>query len=171
MNSAIMTNCEFPENRSIPHVGDNMMGRGREEEPKQRNVLIGQSPDLAARDAEHRVLALGAVEEIRLLDPDGSAGLLRELVEIFCRKIEEMLQRPCWSAEPWDFVSVGRLAHSIKSSSAAVGAEKLASLCASLERRICEGEAVDVHRYHADIRSAFLEAAKALSQFLTASGS
>jgi histidine phosphotransfer protein HptB len=123
-------------------------------------------PCMAVNEHVEAVLALNTIEEISLLDPDGSVGLLQQLVEIFSVKTEEMLEQPSWSAEPRDLYSVGRIAHSMKSSSAAVGAEKLSALCASLERNICEGQTVDVRQYHADIRSAFLEAAEALNRFL-----
>jgi HPt (histidine-containing phosphotransfer) domain-containing protein len=126
---------------------------------------------MAGNEHEGAVLALSTIEEIRLLDPDGTAGLLHQLVELFNVKTDELLQTPCWSEEPWDLRSVGRIAHSMKSSSSAVGAEKLSALCADLERNICEGQAVDVRQYHAEIRFAFLEAAEALNRFLAAAKS
>jgi HPt (histidine-containing phosphotransfer) domain-containing protein len=151
---------------SAPVFSDGV-GRGSSSEfTAFQTDRLGGCPCVVVNEHEGAVLALNTIEEIRLLDPDGSAGLLKQLAEIFSVKTEEMLQKPCWSEQPWDLHSVERIAHSMKSSSSAVGAEKLSALCASLERKICEGQAVDVRQYHDGIRIAFLAASEALNRFL-----
>jgi HPt (histidine-containing phosphotransfer) domain-containing protein len=156
---------------SAPVLSDRVDRGCRSELTALQTSRFGGCSCMAGNEHEGAVLALSTIEEIRLLDPDGTAGLLHQLVELFNVKTEDLLRKPCWSEEPWDLRSVGRIAHSMKSSSSAVGAEKLSALCGDLERHICEGQAVDVRQYHVEIRFAFVEAAEALNRFLEATNS
>jgi hypothetical protein len=115
---------------------------------------------------EAPLLDLGKIEELGQLDPGGAAGLVRRLVELFVVKSLEMLRSPCWAARPLDLDAVARTAHSLKSSSAALGAGRFSALCAQLEHKIRSGEAVEVPLYHAAIQSVYHETAEALTRIL-----
>jgi hypothetical protein len=106
------------------------------------------------------------MEEIKQLDPGGSAGLVQRIVGLFIDQTDEMLRRPLWTATPIDLNVVMRTAHSMKSTAGAVGARRLSSICASLERKLRSGESADVPRYFADMQSAYQETRKALGKSL-----
>jgi HPt (histidine-containing phosphotransfer) domain-containing protein len=128
------------------------------------------TPSPSLDGLEEMLLDLTTIEEIRQLDPDDSAVFLHQLVELFIVKTGEMLQKPCWSPDSLDLHTVGRTAHSMKSSSSAVGARRFSTLCASLERRICRGQPVNIPQHLAELRSAYLETTEALQRFLAEAG-
>lgn len=80
-----------------------------------------------------------AVAKLRELDPDGRNGLLGRVLAAF----ETSLNRLCAQLEAErsnrDVVVVTRVAHTLKSSSASVGAMELHRTCIEVERRLREG--------------------------------
>jgi hypothetical protein len=135
--------------------------------PEQDEVKSAGACRAAPEGYDEILMDLNKIAELKQLDPDGSVGLLNRLVEIFVVKIGETLQKPCWSPGTLDLNAIGRTAHSMKSSSAALGAVRLSALCGALEKRIREGRAVDVFHYFIGIRSAYQDTVEALNQILT----
>jgi HPt (histidine-containing phosphotransfer) domain-containing protein len=79
------------------------------------------------------VLDATALDKLRQLDPDGSRGFLVQVLATYLQSLERHLGRmPALRAEG-AVKSVGDAAHTLKSSSASVGALALAKHCAVVE--------------------------------------
>ncbi|HBZ57281.1 MAG TPA: hypothetical protein DEO88_17910 [Syntrophobacteraceae bacterium] len=74
-----------------------------------------------------------ALNRLRDLDPQDAAGFFGRLVEHYLRETPTMIDRLCGAAESHDHESVQDAAHSLKSSSAYLGANHLAALFIEIE--------------------------------------
>jgi HPt (histidine-containing phosphotransfer) domain-containing protein len=74
-----------------------------------------------------------AIERLRTLDPDRANRLLERVVRAFETSSARLLPQLSDAAGNGDHESVRELAHHLRSTSAAVGAIKLTSLCAEIE--------------------------------------
>ena len=86
------------------------------------------------------VLDAACMAELRALDPDGKAQLVKRVLatyQVSLAKLVEQL-RAARADGAWDQVS--RVAHTLKSSSASIGALALSSLCADIERLLRAGD-------------------------------
>jgi HPt (histidine-containing phosphotransfer) domain-containing protein len=85
-------------------------------------------------------LDAAAMAELRALDPDGKAQLVKRVLITYqgslARLVEQLTQAR--TANAWDQVS--RVAHTLKSSSASIGALELSAVCADIERLLRAGE-------------------------------
>lgn len=77
-----------------------------------------------------------AIERLRQLDPTGQQGVLPRVLQAYETTLNRHLAdvADAWSKAEADRLS--RAAHSLKSSSAAVGALAFAQLCADLEQMV-----------------------------------
>jgi len=75
------------------------------------------------------------------LDPDGRHGVVSRVLGAFEGSLIRMLQQLEAQREGGDAALVGRLAHTLKSSSGSVGALSLARACAEVEARLRTGAA------------------------------
>ncbi len=75
----------------------------------------------------------GKIDTIRMLDPEGTAGLLNKIVGLFIEKSADLIGRIQGAVAAGDAEGVFRAAHSLKSSSATIGAVDLADTCRQLE--------------------------------------
>lgn len=114
------------------------------------------------------VLDAIALARLRELDPDGRQGVVERVMRAFQGALQRMLAQLVAEAargDDADLALVTGLAHTLKSSSASVGAMELARTCAEVERRLRnEGAASlpeDVARLHAAARAA-LDAVEAM---------
>jgi HPt (histidine-containing phosphotransfer) domain-containing protein len=111
------------------------------------------SPGLPALDP-------AALARLRELDPDGRHGVLMRVLAAFETSLARMLVQLAAQREGGDVGVVAGVAHTLKSSSASVGALALAAACADVERRIRGGSQsatiVDVERLIAEGESALL---------------
>ena len=86
------------------------------------------------------VLDAACLAELRALDPDGRAQLVKRVLATYqtslVRLVEQLRQARLDAA--WEQVS--RVAHTLKSSSASIGALTLAGLCADIERLLRAGD-------------------------------
>lgn len=85
-----------------------------------------------------------ALERLRELDPDGRLGVVQRVLAAFETSVARMVVQlqaemppPGTDGNPQ---VVATIAHTLKSSSASVGALSLAAACAEVERRIRSGE-------------------------------
>ena len=82
------------------------------------------------------VLAPASLAELRALDPGGQARLVHRVLETYrgslARLVDQLAQAR--QADAWD--QVARVAHTLKSSSASIGALDLSALCARIEQQV-----------------------------------
>lgn len=81
-----------------------------------------------------------ALERLRELDPDGRHGVLQRVLTAFETSLTRMLVQLAAESEGGDASVVAGIAHTLKSSSASVGATVLSQACAEVERRLRTGE-------------------------------
>jgi HPt (histidine-containing phosphotransfer) domain-containing protein len=85
-------------------------------------------------------LDAASLERLRELDPGDRAGLVVRVVATYVASLERLLSQWTAARAAADLSSLRHVAHTLKSSSASVGALQLASICADVERRIRDGE-------------------------------
>lgn len=106
-----------------------------------------------------------ALARLRELDPDGRLGVVQRVLTAFENSVQRMLvqlqaQRALLDAQtPADPQLVSSLAHTLKSSSASVGALSLSRACADVEARLRKG---DTSAMHLDISRLISEGQSAL---------
>ena len=86
------------------------------------------------------VLDAACLAELRSLDPDGRAQLVKRVLATYQTSLVRLVDqlRQARTDAAWEQVS--RVAHTLKSSSASIGALALAGLCADIERLLRAGE-------------------------------
>ena len=84
---------------------------------------------------EH-VLDAEALERLRELDPRGENQLLRRVIKAFETSAARLVPQVQEAMRSGDHAGVRHVAHTLKSSSASIGAMKLSQLCADIETRI-----------------------------------
>ncbi len=91
--------------------------------------------DVAERAAESAPTAidLRVLEQFREFDPQGGSGLMRQIVDIFLRSSDPLVVQVQQAVAAGDAETLRQSAHSLKSSSANVGAKTLSELFRSLE--------------------------------------
>jgi HPt (histidine-containing phosphotransfer) domain-containing protein len=106
--------------------------------------MAGTSPPFEPSAGPHEPAAAGldpqALSRLRELDPDGRHGVVRRVLQAFEGSLSRMctvLHAQAGTDTPEPSVISG-IAHTLKSSSASVGALALARTCAEVERAIRE---------------------------------
>ena len=82
------------------------------------------------------VLDAGALQRLRELDPTGKSRLLARVAQAFQGSVERLMPELGAAFAGGDLETVRHVAHTLKSSSASIGAIKLSSLCAEIESMI-----------------------------------
>ena len=103
--------------------------------------------DLAAAGGAARwggVLDTQALARLAELDPGGKAGLLPRVIGTYTGSLERLLGQWAAARAAADAIVLRHVAHTLKSSSASVGALALAALCAELEQALREGRLDDL---------------------------
>ena len=101
------------------------------------------------------VLDAACMAELRALDPDGKAQLVKRVLATYQASLAKLVDqlRSAQADQGWDQVS--RVAHTLKSSSASIGALALSALCADIERLLRAGDNVAAEallgRFHAEV--------------------
>ena len=83
--------------------------------------------------ADRDVINRHALENIRALSSDRGGALVQKVVEAFVDDTPQQLQALRRAIAAFDASNLRKTAHSLKSSSANVGAETLAQLCKEME--------------------------------------
>lgn len=81
-----------------------------------------------------------ALGRLRQLDPDGSRGFLRKVLGTYEGSLQRHLATLAGAAASGDLQLAGDVAHTLKSSSASVGAIALSQACAAVERLARAGD-------------------------------
>jgi HPt (histidine-containing phosphotransfer) domain-containing protein len=102
------------------------------------------------------VLDAASLAELRALDPDGKAQLVKRVLATYQASLAKLSQQLRAARGDGAWEQVGRVAHTLKSSSASIGALALSSLCAEIERLIRAGDAAGaeplLERFHAEVQ-------------------
>lgn len=77
-----------------------------------------------------------ALDRLRALDPQGQSGLLPRVLATYTASLRKLLEQLRVARASADVQGQRHVAHTLKSSSASVGALKLSTLCAEIERRM-----------------------------------
>lgn len=120
-------------------------------------------------DAPATVLDAAALARLRELDPDGRAGVLPRVLRTFELSLVKTLAALRLAAEPSDLTELRRLAHTLKSSSASIGAMELSAACARLETLAREQRSTQAAEALVQLLAAGAQAHKAVSAHLASS--
>jgi CheY-like chemotaxis protein/HPt (histidine-containing phosphotransfer) domain-containing protein len=104
--------------------------------PGDAGAAGGSSPS-ALRDAEFdsTVLDAQALERLRELDPNGENRLMERVVNAFESSIGRLMPQLQDALDGSEFGGIRHVAHTLKSSSASIGAMKLSRMCTDVESR------------------------------------
>lgn len=91
------------------------------------------SSDSDGRMPVTAVINLDRLNALRQLDPSGNTAFLKRLVNIFLVSTPEFVKNIETAIQAGDRAELVRAAHSLRSSAANVGAEKLSEICRLLE--------------------------------------
>lgn len=89
--------------------------------------------------AEPVTLDAATLARLRELDPQGRQGVVARVLAAFEASLTRMLEQLDAERDGGQAQVVGAVAHTLKSSAASVGALRLASACAEVERRVRTG--------------------------------
>jgi HPt (histidine-containing phosphotransfer) domain-containing protein len=81
-----------------------------------------------------------ALARLAELDPGGKAGLLQRVLGTYKLSLSRLLEQLRAARTGPDTQALRHVAHTLKSSSASVGALTLSALCASVEARVRDGQ-------------------------------
>ena len=95
--------------------------------------MSDRSPNTDASAAAGGVLDRAALDAIRALDESGAAGLLRQVLHLYFESSPRLIAELRRARAAGDTVAVRNAAHSLKSSSANLGATALADMCKTVE--------------------------------------
>ena len=108
------------------------------------------------------VLDMSVIAALRELSGDGDEGLFRELLELYVDDSTKQLQRLEESLANGDVKQAERIAHTLKSSSAHLGATAMSKLCLQLELCGRKQSVSDMHELLPATREAHTRAVQAL---------
>ena len=90
--------------------------------------------------AWEQVLDREALDRLRELDPGGRAGLVERVLVTYAQSLAKLLGQLDAARAAADLPGLRHVSHTLKSSSASVGALQLSAFCADIERRVREGQ-------------------------------
>ncbi len=96
----------------------------------------GADTSWASPEGSESVLDAEALERLRELDPRGENQLLGRVLKAFEASAARLVPQVQHAMRAADHAGVRHVAHTLKSSSASIGAMKLSHLCADIEARI-----------------------------------
>lgn len=106
------------------------------------------------------VLDAEALARLQELDPTGQAGLMARVLSTYTLSLERQLGQLSTARLGADVQTQRHVAHTLKSSSASVGALQLSALCADVEHKLRDGQ---VEGLEAKMEALMLEAARILA--------
>lgn len=122
----------------------------------------------AGGDGRTVVLDPDALQKLRELDPDGHSHLMQKVTEAFRASTGRLLPQMVEAASGGSIDRVRHVAHTLKSSSASLGALRLSRLCADLEQQIRVGEVTELGRQVEQIAAETSVVIKALDLLMDA---
>lgn len=92
----------------------------------------------------HTVLDAGALARLSELDPTGNGSLVQRVLTTYAASLERTRHELVLARSPLQPDTLRHLAHTLKSSSASVGALALSALCAQVEQHLRTSQPTDV---------------------------
>jgi len=118
--------------------------------------------DSARRQFRQAILDSSALDAIRDLEHAGNRGMLSRVIELFLSSSARLMKTLAQSLDQADLAGAGRAAHTLKSSSANLGATAFSAVCRQLER-YCVAEDLDsARRMYAKLESLYPDVVTAL---------
>ena len=108
-------------------------------------------------------LDAAALARLRELDPDGRNGVVRRVLTAFESSLSRMLAQLAAEVDGGNAAVVASVAHTLKSSSASVGALRLAAACEEAERRARESRDAGTAAQRHDVERLLAEGEAALA--------
>ncbi|HVK31676.1 MAG TPA: Hpt domain-containing protein [Burkholderiaceae bacterium] len=90
--------------------------------------------------AWEQVLDREALGRLRELDPSGQGGLVDRVLATYAQSLAKLMAQLGAARAAADLQGLRHVAHTLKSSSASVGALQLSALCADIERMVRENQ-------------------------------
>jgi signal transduction histidine kinase/CheY-like chemotaxis protein/HPt (histidine-containing phosphotransfer) domain-containing protein len=113
-------------------------------------------------EARDELIDRAVIESLRELGGEEDSGLLMELIELFLADAPKHVQAMTEALESGDVEALERAAHTLKSSSANLGALGLSRLCLEIEQQARQGAVEGVEPLVGRSRTVFDEVEKAL---------
>lgn len=121
-----------------------------------------ENPDPSAIDQD--VIDLSVIEMLRELGGDDDPSLVVELIDLFLADAPSRIEEIQTGLRDGDFELLERAAHTLKSSSANLGARELSQVCMELEEMGRKAEAPSADQHAERARSAFEKTQEALER-------
>ncbi|HEX7640351.1 MAG TPA: Hpt domain-containing protein [Burkholderiaceae bacterium] len=117
--------------------------------------------------AADAALDAGCLAELRALDPEGKAQLVQRVLATYLGSLGKLAAQLRVARQGADWDQVSRAAHTLKSSSASVGALGLSALCAEIERLLRAGDSAaagpTLDRFDAEVQRVDAAVARTLA--------
>ena len=102
-------------------------------------------PLTVADEATHQIeLDAKALRNLRLLDPTGTAGLLGRVLRTYRSSLARLLAQLDAAQARGDSAGIRLVVHTLKSSSASIGALVMSQLCGAAEAAVRDGQDVQL---------------------------
>lgn len=85
-----------------------------------------------------------ALARLRELDPDGRSGVVARVMHAFEASMVRQMAQLIEARDAGNTAAIGHLAHTLKSSSASLGALALSAQCAEVEKKVRAGDTADL---------------------------
>ena len=140
----------------------------------EKAMASAENPEASANNhagnatAADMMLDQRALDELRALDPDGSAGLLGQIIQCYLDDTPMQIAKLRAAATAENIENMTRTAHSMKSSSFSVGAKQIGELARDIEAQ-GRANAIDgCHMLIAKIEKDYVQTEQLLRACLTA---
>lgn len=109
--------------------------------PRGRTPFAAAESAVGGGGAAASLLDAQALARLHELDPSGQSGLVKRVLATYAQSLARLLAQLRTAREGADRDAMRHAAHTLKSSSASVGALELSALCAQAEARLRDGGA------------------------------
>jgi CheY-like chemotaxis protein len=111
--------------------------------PGPPGIVAAPTDTVAAAKAPTSSIDWAVLDAIRALEDYGRGGLLERIINVYLSDAPGLVEEVFSAAEKGDMGSLLRTAHTLKSSSANVGATGFSELCRKIEGSVRAGEPID----------------------------
>jgi HPt (histidine-containing phosphotransfer) domain-containing protein len=126
-------------------MGDSVCQAGHGLRPHTLDVPVAMSlPPDSPFPPPAASLDVAALARLRELDPEGRLGVLERVLKAFDTSLSRMMGQLVNERTGGNAAVVSAVAHTLKSSSASVGALSLSRACGDVEKRLRSGEPGDL---------------------------